>query len=233
MFRNRILAMLPPGEETRVQQNVIRAKVVPGQVLQEPGQPLPDVFFLESGLASVLAPCGETSYVEVAQIGPEAMTGLPTLLGTDGTTFNTVTVQVPGEAYRMTTEALHKILASAPVMRSRLNNAFRIFFVEISQGSVCNSHHTVLNRLSRRILMASDKLHNRDLCFTHDLLAASLGVRRASISIALTLLADAGGIVQQRGHIVIQDRNKLEAETCACYFRLRDFAKASTQSVID
>ncbi len=230
MFRNRILAMLPPAEETRVQQNVRKATLVVGQILQEPGQLLPDVFFLESGLASVMAPYGEGAYVEVAQVGPEAMTGLPTLLGLDGTTFNTITVQVAGDAYRMTTESLHRILASAPVMRTRLSKAFGRLFVEISQGAVCNSHHSVLNRISRWILMASDKLNTRDLRFTQESIAALLGLRRASISIALKLLVDAGGISQHRGHIVIQDRRKIEAETCACYFRLRDYANSSTKN---
>ena len=57
---------------------------------------------------------------------------------------------------------------------------------------------------------------------THELLAMSMGVDRATVSIAAGALQLAGLIRYRRGIIEVLDRPRLEALSCECYRVIRD-----------
>jgi len=57
---------------------------------------------------------------------------------------------------------------------------------------------------------------------THELIALTLGVRRAGVSEASSDLKNAGIIAYQRGHIQILDQPRLEAQTCVCHQVIKD-----------
>jgi hypothetical protein len=52
---------------------------------------------------------------------------------------------------------------------------------------------------------------------THDQLAMILGVRRAGITMTLSVLEEAGAVIKTRGAVQIADRAILENKTCECY----------------
>jgi hypothetical protein len=61
-----------------------------------------------------------------------------------------------------------------------------------------------------------------ELLLTHDLIALTLGVRRAGVTEAANDLRNAGVLAYQRGHIQIVDREGLEALACECYRAIKD-----------
>ena len=61
-----------------------------------------------------------------------------------------------------------------------------------------------------------------ELLLTHDLIALTLGVRRAGISESASDCRDEGLIDYNRGHIQILNRQGLEAKACECYEVIRD-----------
>jgi DNA-binding transcriptional regulator YhcF (GntR family) len=78
----------------------------------------------------------------------------------------------------------------------------------------------LLQRLARWLLAAQDRT-GRDIPITQDLLARSLGVRRASVSEAFKPLERRGIFARQRGLIRILNRARLEEIACRCYRVMR------------
>lgn len=56
-----------------------------------------------------------------------------------------------------------------------------------------------------------------ELNLTHELMALTLGVRRAGITTAATSFREVGAIDYRRGYIHVVDRKGLEAIACECY----------------
>src|SRR5215213_652425 len=68
--------------------------------LIEPNTPIEHVYFLEQGIASVVAATPQGRRIEVGIIGQEGLAGIPVLLGTDRTPHECFT-QMPGSALRI------------------------------------------------------------------------------------------------------------------------------------
>jgi CRP-like cAMP-binding protein len=65
--------------------------------------------------------------------------------------------------------------------------------------------------------MIHDRAAGSQLLLTHEEIARHLGARRASISVAATLLRDKQIIGYNRGRIRILDRQALLRSACECY----------------
>src|SRR5580693_8354163 len=70
------------------------------QVIEEPHRPIEHVYFVESGLLSVVASGGGEDRIEVGLIGWEGINGLPLIMGDDRSPYNTF-VQIAGHARRL------------------------------------------------------------------------------------------------------------------------------------
>ena len=72
------------------------------------------------------------------------------------------------------------------------------------------SRGTIVERLARWLLQASQRLRSKHLALTHDVLAEILGVRRPSVSTALAVIEGKGLIRSTRRAIVVLDPEGLE-----------------------
>jgi Mn-dependent DtxR family transcriptional regulator len=82
---------------------------------------------------------------------------------------------------------------------------------------VCNRHHTIDQQLCRWLLLTTDRLPDRELVMTQELVSNLLGVRRESVTESAGQLQTAGYIRYRRGHITVLNRAGLERNTCECY----------------
>ena len=94
--------------------------------------------------------------------------------------------------------------------------------VILNSAKRCNASHTAEERLSRWLLMCSDRVESNELNLTQEFIAEMLGTRRATVSLAAMVLQNDGLIEYNRGHIRIIDRPGLEEFTCECYQVTRD-----------
>lgn len=209
MQRNRLVVSLSRDDLRLLQPHLEPIDLGLKQVLEEPGTPIRQVYFLESGLASVLVKGADEGRTEACLIGPEGMTGLAILMLMDRTPLETV-VQVRGTAQCMPAQALAGALQISHSLRSCLLNYAHRMIVQMAQTALANARHKVEERLARWLLMAHDRLGRDDLALTHELLSVMLGVRRTGVTEAVQVLEGARAIIAKRGVITIRDRKGLE-----------------------
>jgi DNA-binding transcriptional regulator YhcF (GntR family) len=102
--------------------------------------------------------------------------------------------------------------------------------MQSAQSAACNLSHTLPQRLARWLLAAQDRSDSNAIPITQDLLARSLGVRRASVSEAFKPLERVGVFAKERGLITILDRARLEQIACRCYRMMRERREPSHRS---
>jgi DNA-binding transcriptional regulator YhcF (GntR family) len=83
--------------------------------------------------------------------------------------------------------------------------------------ALSNGTATIEERLARWLLMANDRLDDDEIPLTHEFLSRILGVRHASVTVALHYLEQRGFIRLSRGQIVVLDRDGLETGADGTY----------------
>jgi CRP-like cAMP-binding protein len=215
---NRLLGVLNFEEIDTLAHLLTRVDLPLGTVLEEANQPVAHAYFMESGLASVMA---GTPAIETGLVGFEGMTGLSILLG-DGRSPNLTFIAATGSAMRVSSEALQHALSSSPTLRLTLLRYALAFHVQVSQTAVANGRGTVEARVARWLLMAHDRFQCDTFHLTHEFLAAVLCVRRAGVTVATHVLEGYGLIRASRRRITILDRHGLQLRCGRSYGTAED-----------
>jgi CRP-like cAMP-binding protein len=207
--RNRVLATLPP-EEYAVLQPWLEPVALPLRTyLVEPNKPIEHVYFMEQGIASVVALTPQQRRIEVGLIGREGMSGTPVLLGTDQTPHECF-VQMTGEAFSIEATRLREVVEGRLSLHLRLLRFVQAFTVQVAQTALSNGSYRLEERLARWLLMCHDRVDGDVLSTTHEFLSIMLGVRRPGVTEALHILEGAHVIRAERGLVTVLDRAKLE-----------------------
>src|SRR5260370_38517800 len=85
-----------------------------------------------------------------------------------------------------------------------------------------NRIHSMEKRCARWLLMTHDRARQDTFPLTQEFLSHMLGVRRATVNLAIGGLKKAGFIRYVRGKITMVDRPGLEAASCTCYQAIVD-----------
>ena len=190
-------------------------------VIQAATEPLEHVYFIESGVASVLTTMVNGTSIEVGMIGTEGLVGVSALFGAEISSQNVI-MQVPGTALRMNAARCREAFNQrADVREVILRFADNIFNVS-AQTAACNRLHSIEQRCARWLLMAYARHPSDIFPMTHEFLASMLGVRRAGVSETAGELQRSGLIRYHHGKVTIVDREGLEAAACECYSLDRD-----------
>lgn len=219
-LRNDLLTALPENTLSRLRPLLERVDLKRRQVLQERNVPIPHAYFIERGAASVLSRSGDGSAVEVGTLGRGDLVGLSIVLGIPRSPHRCV-VQVPGEALRIGTDDLERALDEFSCLRSLLLAYVQTIMVEGAQLVVCNTRHTLKEKLARWLLVAHDRLDGDQIPLTHQSLSRAVGVRRAGVTTAVGQLEAAGIVRRGRGRVTIIDRPALEQASCECHRAIR------------
>jgi CRP-like cAMP-binding protein len=218
--RSHLLQALPRQDFERLSPLLHRVTLTPRRVLQHAGVPIEHVYFIEDGLVSVLASADEKSAVEVWLIGREGAVGTAALLGARSSPLRHF-VQIGGTALRISIDELKCAMAEMPQLQAILHSYLHASLMQSSQSAACSLSHPLLQRLARWLLTAQERSDRDELPITQDLLARSLGVRRATVTEALKPLELKGIFGRERGLIRILDRQRLEEIACRCYRLMR------------
>jgi len=186
------------------------------QVMHEAGETIKSGYFLNSGLASVLAVQPDGKSIEVGLIGKEGFVGLSLVVGYRTSPTRIVT-QGDATAYRCSTETLAALVKQCPELEQELHRFAHRLTMQTTQIAACNRLHDVEERLARWILMSQDRIGTDKLPLTQEFLSQMLGIRRASVTVAAGILQKAGFISYTRGSVTVLNRKKLEEAACDCY----------------
>jgi CRP-like cAMP-binding protein len=218
---NRIIAVLDGADYQNFLSQLEQVTLAQGDVLYEPGDKIDYVYFPETAVFSMLCTMADGDTAEVGPVGREGVVGLNIFFGTDITPTQLV-AHVAGTAQRARAEQFKQELRSdRSVMPRLLFRYTQMLLTMTGQSAACNKLHSLEQQLGRWLLMMHDYVSD-ELLLTHDLIALTLGVRRAGISESASNFKTEGLIDYQRGHIQILNRQGLEGKACECYRVIKD-----------
>ncbi len=209
LSRNRLLAALSPGDFALLQPHLKPMALPVKRDLEHPNRRIDSIFFIEAGIASVVAVQSDETQVEVGLIGCEGMSGAAVVLGGDQSPHFTY-IQVAGEGQRMEASELRKAMDASASLRSLLLKFVQAFMVQTAHTAIANARSHIDQRLARWILMAQDRTRSDMLALTHEFLALMLGVRRAGVTEALQSLKRKKLIDAGRNQIAVLNRKGIE-----------------------
>jgi CRP-like cAMP-binding protein len=218
--RNRLLAGLPSADLALLSSHLKETSLETGLVLQEQGERIEDVWFIDEGIVSLLVSTGQGEAIEVATVGHEGAIGLFAGLGPRRSHTGAL-VQIAGYGCRIPAARFRKAVEDSPAIRKLIVDYGETLLVEVQQSAACNALHDVEARLSRWLLQARDRLHKTTIPLTHEFLSQMLGVSRPTVTVVAHTLQKSGLIRYHRGQIEIVDGPGLEARACECYEIIR------------
>ncbi len=213
---NQILATLNKTDYQYLFGELERVSFVRGDVIYEVDAPIDSVYFPATAVFSMLATMEDGRTVEVGPVGREGLAGLRVFLGSD-TTPHRVIVHMAGDAMRLKTSVLKAELTGTHAALSQKLIRYTLMLLTMTgRTGACNKLHSLEQQFSRWLLTMHDYVRG-NLPLTHELIALTLGVRRAGVTETASGLKDSGLISYQRGDIRIIDEKALEAVACECY----------------
>jgi CRP-like cAMP-binding protein len=186
------------------------------QVLYEQGDRIEFLYFPLDSVASGLAIMEDGTTLETAMVGCESVVGISTILGS-GLSRQWVWITVPGNAVQLDARLLDKLLVQNEVALKSLLKCYRLLITQVSQRCVCNTRHTIMERLCCWLLMIHDRVGGTNLSLTQEMIASRVGARRAGITVAAGMLQAMKAIEYRRGQLHIINREVLEHTVCECY----------------
>lgn len=190
------------------------------QVLYEQGDHIDHVYFPLDAVVSGLAIMEDGTTMETAMVGRDGLIGIAAVLGS-GHSRQWFWVTTGGTACQLDAKVLDQLFIHNQTALKSLLRYYRSLMTQLSQRCVCNTRHTIMERLCCWLLMIHDRVGVPNLNLTQEMIASRVGARRAGITVAAGMLQDMGAIEYRRGRLHIVDREKLKQVVCECYSQMR------------
>lgn len=233
--RNHLLAqwLATAGVSEHLASHLRPVSLERNQVLYEQGDTIDVVYFPIDCVVSSLAIMEDGTTLETSMIGPEGLVGVSSILGS-GKSRQWFWVLVSGTAFQLEAKLLDRLFLENEFALKSLLRFYRSLITQVSQRCVCNTRHTVMDRLCCWLLMLHDRVGGGNLRLTQEVIASRLGARRAGITVAAGTLQAMRAIEYRRGQLHITDRDALEHTVCECYQIMSSdfkFTRPSTSSL--
>jgi CRP-like cAMP-binding protein len=227
---------LAPPSAARYQNSLLRAfdhelitrlRLAPvvfkaGHRIEQPGKPVKNLYFLESGMASMTTLFHNGSEVEVGMFGYESVIGVSALMGTIQS-LNHVYTQIEGTGYECRYEAALQEFERFGIFHKLCLRYVQAQLLQSSQSAACAAMHNYEQRLARWLLIRADRAHIETFKMSQEFLSHMLGSTRSTVSVVAGTLKKEKLIDYKRGEISILDRKGLEKRSCECYQVIRDY----------
>lgn len=221
--QNRLIASLTQQTKQELVNFSRLERFEKGEVIETQGRSSENVFFILSGLLISIFEGTDGTGIANAMRGPEAAygaisSGNSTAL--PATSTGRVITQMPTELLVISKNNFSGILMkSNDLLRVILAHAAEV--VRNHEVTLnCSRHHTVDRRLAHLLTVLGFYNDSYEIPTTHSELGEILGVRRESISTAVSEYEKNNLIEMSRGRIIITNIGRLENLACECHQEL-------------
>jgi CRP-like cAMP-binding protein len=206
---NHILEALSRKDRGLLERDLVPMEFELRKSFERPNQPITDVYFPLTGIASVIAQHPNGRRIEIGVIGCEGMSGTAIVLGNERTPHSTY-IQVKGDGYCLPVPALRRAMGQSRSLHGWMLKYVQAFMVQTAHSAITNARATLIERLARWLLMAHDRVPGNTLDLTHEFLSLMMAVRRAGVTEALQALEGRKLIARRRSEITLLDRKGIE-----------------------
>ncbi|WP_366511773.1 Crp/Fnr family transcriptional regulator [Mesorhizobium sp.] len=182
LYQNNLLRRLFPSDLALLEPHMERVALPMRTQLESAKSVIGHVYFLEEGIASVVAKIPKGRDTEVGLIGLEGMTGALVALGGDRAPHDTY-MQLAGSGLR--TPALSSALSESTTLKALLLLYVQTLYIQTSYTALVNARSKLDERLARWLLMCHDRARGDRLAITHEFMSVMLGVRRPGVTVAI------------------------------------------------
>jgi CRP-like cAMP-binding protein len=220
-MKNRLLEHLPTHVLERLRHDLKLVKMTNKQIVHKPGQEIKFLYFPLNCMISVTVTI-EGKTIEAGAVGSREVAGINAFMGGRETTETEYIVQVPGEALKIAAAPIKAEFDNNAEVRSVMLKYTQAMIAHISRNVGCNRVHDLDQRCARWLLEVSDRMQSTEFSLTHEFISEMLGMTRSSVTRSTVKLKEKKIIDYSRSNIRILDLPALEAQSCECYFALRD-----------
>lgn len=217
---NRLLAALSVGQNEQFLAQLSTVTLASGDVFYESGDKPQQAYFINKGIATLLATTEEGDVIEVGMVGSEGLIGASIILKANKMTCRVV-VQIPGEATMVKASVLRDEFDRGGQLQDLLLRYTHLLLTQLQISGACNRFHTVEQRLCRWLLSIQDRVQDDSFPLTQECIAQMLGVSRPGVTLAAGHLQRSGLLRYSRGKLTPLDRQGLESAACGCYRPLK------------
>ena len=217
-IENRILLALPKAVLKKLSPDLEVITLPMNRVLFEAGERVDWAYFLNSGMASLIAVNSNGSSIEVAAVGNEGMVPVCVLTGPQYVSYRCI-MQLSGSGLKISINSLRGQFRG--MLGEQLLGFMQMLHNQSCQLVLCNRFHTIEQRLCRWLLITADRAGDNHFPITHEFISCMLGANRSNVTVALGALKTAGFISYRKGTLSILDRARIESLACECYRNYR------------
>jgi CRP-like cAMP-binding protein len=204
--RNRLLALMSPADRARLAPSIEETELDARQILEVPGEVISHVYFVESGLVSIVGTAPQAR-IEIGMVGFEGMSGIGIVLGDDRSPNETM-VQSAGSALRVSTRSLREVMAGSPSLANILLRYAHVFMIQSGQTALANGRGRLDERLARWLLMWDDRIRPEPIIVISSPCCSACG--RPGLTDTMNDLEGKGLIRSGRGKVLLLDREGLK-----------------------
>jgi CRP-like cAMP-binding protein len=227
-MRNRILQTFSdssPAEFAKFSALLTLQPIERGSILCTARSRTDNVYFVDTGIVSLVAMTRAGRSLDVAIVGAEGVAGLADALGQHPLPYAWV-VQISGTAFRAPTAVVRDHILSCTTLHELLMAYSQSILHQLTQSAICNRFHTSVQRLARWLLLTADRAGTLELDLTHELMAEMVGAPRSAVTQAASRLREAGIIGYHRGVLTIHHPKRLQKIACECFDSLTQLLEA-------
>jgi CRP-like cAMP-binding protein len=214
-IKNHILQRLSERDYEALAPQLTQVDLTLKQTLLVPHQRVSHVYFIETGMVSLIAEADGSEAIEVGLIGNEGMTDQ--VLESGDTAFLRSIVQMAGSALAVEADEYVRWIDDHPSALKLVARYLQALAAQTSFTALANGSFTIEERLARWLLMSFDRSGGIEVPLVHEFISMMLAVRRSGVTTAMHVLEGEGAIKNSRGHIQLRDREILRSLSHGSY----------------